>query len=471
MADSGQISNENGNETGAPDGTITDKAAGRVAGRILFDAAQESLQPQDKGRKGRLERAAAIGRVKARWQRHDYNAFQRRLKPSRLEKDRAALEKAFAFADDVPVFKEALDWAREHGIEFFVDRTCSRYVGAYYTPGIGAVGVNHRVLNNPQLMAIYLTHEIRHGFQDVHGLLGHSMKPNFAGEAIRTALIEADAMAFETLAAHQAARAVLKKRQAEKGLPPDLAIRLKRIEKYCADEKADLWRGFGSWFQGQRVFFYSDAIARREAAMLGMKSDKPVDHKYEFRVFSASPCDPLPDIADDAQFQKLGKTFSGDNYLNDAKRRDFVLQTVNNPSLARSFWRAGAKPSKLVSDLRKTELQMKHDTPRMTITASGWPEQLPPLAARLTQLLRAVKEVAAIAAAPNDGSMRLEMTVTFKKGVDPVTAFRAAAAGIDGQWKDAAPAVSSLSIEGKSKTLRGARGRLGRDAYQPPRNR
>jgi hypothetical protein len=115
-------------------GTMTDAATGQVVGRIW-------QEQEDKTRDGRLAKAAAVGRVRARWNKRDFRVFQNGLTQARRDKDAAALQKAFAEAADIPIFKEALDWAREHGIDFFVDRTCTKQVGAYYTGGIGAVGI------------------------------------------------------------------------------------------------------------------------------------------------------------------------------------------------------------------------------------------------------------------------------------------------------------------------------------------
>ncbi|MEZ0261239.1 MAG: DUF6782 family putative metallopeptidase [Alphaproteobacteria bacterium] len=458
MAESDQTSTETAR---LPAGSLVDKTTGKVLGQILLDK-------PDKGRAGRLARAEAVARVARRWQRGDFRAFQRGLSQARRDKDKAALEKAFNLAAEVPVFKEALDWAKENGIEFFVDRTCSKYVGAYYTGTTGVIGVNHRALQNPQLMAIYLTHEIRHAWQDAHGIMGHSMKPDYAGEAIRTALVEADAMAFETLAAHQAARAVLQKRQAEKGLPPDLATRLKRMEKMCANAERDLWRGFETWFQTSRPFFYCEAVAKREATVLGIRGEAPKDHKYEFKaMMMPGEKTRLIDVTDEADFQKLGTTFSGGNYLNEKKRREFVKHTVNNPSLARTFWRAGAKTPKLLTALRKKELQMKQDTPQLHIDATGQPSDIQALANLLEIKLKALTEVEKVEA-DKRSSLMLNMTVTFKKGIDPVTAFRNAAIALDGQWAHVAPSVMKLYIEGMSKTMWGARGRLERNPYRPP---
>jgi len=439
-------------------GTMVDAETGQFVGRIW-------VNNEDKPRDGRLAKAAAVGRVRARWNKSDFRRFQNGLTQRRRDKDAKALAKVFAEAENIPVFKEALDWARANGIEFFVDRTCTKYVGAYYTGGTGVIGINQRVMDKPALAAIFLTHEIRHAWQDTQGLLGHSLKPDFAQEAIRTALIEADAMAFEMLAAHQSARATLKKREAGSGLPKDLAIRLKRIEKYLENENADLWRGFKGWFESPRARIYSDGIAQRMGAMLGMAEAKPKDKKYEFKPTSQPPPPHAPiDITQDADYQKLGKTFAGGSYLNDAARREFVLRTANSPAEARSYWRGGAQQSKIVKDLRRRELKIKQDEPQLHFSTHGPEGDIEQLAGFLKKHFDAAKDVKAVSSRAPDPCI-LDITVTFRRGNDPVTAFSRAASGLDGKWSASAPGVQSLFVEGKSVGFKRARGRLDRKAW------
>jgi hypothetical protein len=421
-------------------------------------AGNDQIPTETAAARASLARAAAVGRVKQNWRRADFHNHQKRKSPQRLEKDRAALEKVFAEAENIPIFKEALAWAREHGIEFFVDRTCTKQVGAYYMGGRGIIGINQRVLQNPQLAAVYLTHEIRHAWQDVHGIMAHSQKLDYVEQAVRTALIEADAMAFETVAAHQSARATLKKREAEQGLPKDLAIRLKRIEKYLESEKDDLWRGFRGWFHSPRPYFYGNAVAQRQAEAFGIKGARAEDHKYEFKpTLSVYPRRGPIDATDDADYRKLGTAFSGTNYLNDAQRREFVQRTVISPAQARSFW-SGNKPLKLLGDIRKRELKMKLEEATLRFSGYGAAQDIDALKNYLGPRFAAVSGVKDVGHKITEGVM-LETTVTFRRGTDLTQAFNMIYSQARG-WDDIAPSVDNLDILASSAKLQQCSGRL-----------
>lgn len=430
----------------------------------MADNDQTSTSDTASRRAASLARAEAVGRVRQRWRRADFHNHQKRKSPQRLEKDRVALEKVFAEAENIPLFKEALDWAREHGIEFFVDRRCTKHVGAFYAGGRGIIGINHRVLQNPQLAAVYLTHEIRHAWQDVHGLLEHSRKLDYVEQAVRTALIEADAMAFETVAMHQSARATLKKRAAETGLPKDLAVRLKRIEKYLENEKDDLWRGFRGWFYSPRPYFYGGSVLQREAAAFGIKGAKPEDHKYEFKpTITIHPRRGPIDITDEADYQKLGTTFSGANYLNNPERREFVQRKVSSPAEARSYW-SGNKPLQMASDVRKRELKIKLEEATLSFSAYGSERDVDALKNYFGPRFRAVAAVKDVGYKLTDGVV-LETTVTFRRGTKLQEAFNAVYAQARG-WEDVAPTVQAIDIFASSAALSG--NTCGRFRRRPP---
>ena len=63
------------------------------------------------------------------WNYNGLKKFKAGLSALRKRRDTRDLKKAFALADKSPAFREALEWAQAHGIEFIIDRkTQSRQI-------------------------------------------------------------------------------------------------------------------------------------------------------------------------------------------------------------------------------------------------------------------------------------------------------------------------------------------------------
>jgi predicted peroxiredoxin len=71
---------------------------------------------------------------KIHWDQTAFKKLKATWSPERIDEDNETLDKIFALAADCPLLAEALDWAKEHGIKFFVDRTAVK-LGGYYAQG------------------------------------------------------------------------------------------------------------------------------------------------------------------------------------------------------------------------------------------------------------------------------------------------------------------------------------------------
>src|SRR3990172_284537 len=106
-------------------------------GNKFFHPGRESMGAND------------VQKIKARWNQSGFRAFKRQLSPLRIKEDQNCLKEVFNQAAQVPILKEALVWAEEHHIKFFIDRTCVN-VGGYYTPGSGVVAIAEKPTRSMQ---------------------------------------------------------------------------------------------------------------------------------------------------------------------------------------------------------------------------------------------------------------------------------------------------------------------------------
>ena len=282
----------------------------------------------------------------------------------RRRKDKKALKKAFAQAADVPLAAEALAWAEQYGVKFFVDRQAVN-IGGYYIPGTGIVAVTSSTLEHIESLANLLAHEIRHAWQDYQGLLARDeqvyLEQSFADRFINTALTEADANAFGKLAQAQARILQVKENIKKLGTKEEETRYLEALKKNTGSESAKLRKEFLKWFSEDQSHtgFYGDAASKsygkRWDIYLG---DVPL-RNFEFK--SADSYEGFGmDIHDRQDVLRLGESFSGtQNYLT-ALQPDILPKQILRPSLANTFWGvANSEQIKLTTDLRKAYLKKK----------------------------------------------------------------------------------------------------------------
>lgn len=260
---------------------------------------------------------------------HDFNRIAG-LTPLQLAqrlsgnmRDEALVEEICLLARSSPAAMRALNWAALNDIRMTVGATPSGVLGSYCAAtrrivlgaGLrrGAVGVS--ALGT-------LVHEIRHAWQDAHGLLPHLRAGDFQYGRLeyllaQNALCEADAHAYGMAAA----------REAEHGAP-------------CA---APVMRDFfDDWFSS-RAQRYGDLLRRQHALNLAA-SEYDVPHP-------ATGIDPF--CHEDRL--RLGRDFCGNaNYLAGISRDRFVRFYVAPEHVLRDY---GAVPSTAAAvQIRKRQM-------------------------------------------------------------------------------------------------------------------
>ena len=302
-----------------------------------------------------------------RWNRSEFEKLKSTWSPERMAEDEKDLKRVFELAGDSPLLSAALAWAEQHGVEFFIDRQVENGKG-YYTIGTGVLALIPSVLWDPARAANVLVHEIRHAWQDYHGLIAWDDKSpdsgNFADFFINDALIEADAYAFGSLAEKQVAATrqekMLKDTCIRSGRPMsahDQAFLLKQREE-IADENAVLGEKFQEWFEKWRPEFYGDYFSKKYGLKWGL-----YDGRLPARNFEFNPPEPSQkgfDIHDRQAVLRVGVNFSGTkNYLA-ALGPKVLPKEILRPSLANTFWgTASADQRKLTTELRKAHLKKK----------------------------------------------------------------------------------------------------------------
>jgi hypothetical protein len=286
------------------------------------------------------------------WHQKNFEFIKSKWSPERSETDEKRLKDIFRQAAQVPVLKEALEWAEMHGVRYFIDRSCVG-IGGYYTPGTGVVAIAEVHTRSELDFIRTIVHETRHAWQDYHGLL-QARTLNFSEYFIKISLAEADAYAFERRAVDEFKMAELK------GLyhPRDVRYALSVHEGWPCSEEYYLRAMFLEWFSSPRPKSYGDTASKNYGQIFGVYSgvmpERNSEHKSTLCVEAIGPG---LDITDSQDILKLGKTFSGKNYL--AKLpRDILLKKILRPGLAMSFYEAANDDQKrLVAELRKYYLR------------------------------------------------------------------------------------------------------------------
>ena len=286
------------------------------------------------------------------WDQKAYNELRATWSPERKAEDKKMLQKIFRMAKDSPQLMEELAWARQHGIKFFIDHTAVN-CGGYYWPGSGVVAISVNQLFSPAFTVEILAHELRHAWQDYHGLLAwNDLTPSagdFTAFFIKDALAEADALAYGQRASFEFQSAQYKK--IKEPVPT-------YIQRALLDENADLATKFLSWFGGKNSAFYGDFFSRKHGVKWGVYDGGLPTHNFEHH-----PVEPqlaginIDNIQDVLQ---LGANFSGTkNYLAEMQP-DILPKHILRPALANTFWGvAGTRQRRLTTELLKANLRKR----------------------------------------------------------------------------------------------------------------
>lgn len=295
------------------------------------------------------------GGTRGRWCRDNLEAFRSGLGGDRLLADGLALIKLFDAAEKLSTARAALAWARQHGIEFIVDHQTG--AGGYYHLGTGVVALSVRALatGNTKRALGTLVHEIRHAWQDYHGLVytpdDIDVPTSPLGRDLTIeGLFEADAEAHGalvreeySLANTESSLALL--RDLHRDEPTEGRAKLletfqaRALEEKAACENAhETLRDFMlDWYtpHGYHVF-YGDDRRRVYASTLGLPTEKSA-YVFEYQAPKNVPVGVAPDFHRAEVLQKLGRTFTGGNYLQGLDRDVLHKYLLSPAAAARCF--------------------------------------------------------------------------------------------------------------------------------------
>lgn len=289
------------------------------------------------------------------WDTEAFDAFQAARGADMVDIDEKRLQRIFNEAVS-PTFHQALDWARENGVRFFIDPTL-KDAGAYYVMGTGVVGLNARYASSPMQAAPLLTHEIRHAWQDKQGFIP-TVGRHFAEYFMQISLIEADATAYEKLAQHE--EYVLWDQDGY-----DSGMKQPPIQ-----QGRTLRSGFSSWTKN-RGSLYGETAARHFGTLLGIKGIKPRDFGISFKAYEEKdkPVIKGIDVSNVAAALATGVAFDGKtNYLDTPEMRDYLAQKMLKPALAQKFYAASRNVPPLVKEVNKRLRQQQQQHRKKTGT-------------------------------------------------------------------------------------------------------
>ncbi len=291
-----------------------------------------------------------------KWQQAPFDALRKTFDRKRKQADDRRLKRIFKEIAKVPMMKEALDWADKHGVRYMIDHTCVN-IGGYYTVGTGVVAISHfSAYMGPSEQVRVLSHEIRHMWQDWHGMIPTYAK-NFGDYFIRLGLIEADARAYERLATEQF---VLTNAEDVEAMASDKYYA--RIRDKVSRPQEFLWNSFLEWFDKKSTStqFYGDHASKSIGRDRGIASAVPTDRRFEFKPYpeGSEPRIEGINIARIDDVMRLGEGFNGkQSYFAGQDRRDELLKKIIVPSLSSTFYGAATKKQKgLVEQIRKIDL-------------------------------------------------------------------------------------------------------------------
>lgn len=282
---------------------------------------------------------------KTRWKTEAFEKFKAAWTPARIAEDEKILSEVFQLAATSPLLAEELTWARDHGIQFFVDHQVQQAYG-YYVPGMGVMAMSLHAAQQPETALLTLAHELRHAWQDYYGL-NNTFSYSFSENAIRSALIEADAQAFGLRALDQ-----------HRGVVVD-------------DEAADLRAKFLSWYSSEYPALYGAANSEMYARNYSIDLPRPIKPELAAAESAAEDDEFNPDfrargtgvdIGNIKDVLRLGVNFAGTkNYLAGLPP-DILPKKLLSPALANTFWGAATAEQRAVTTaLRKSYLKIRNN--------------------------------------------------------------------------------------------------------------
>jgi hypothetical protein len=266
------------------------------------------------------------------WEQGDYAEFYWSLPRARRRGDEDRLAGLFTRAAKVPKLAEALGWAEAHDVKYYIDMKMADL--ACYTPGTGVVGIGRRSFLIPSRAVEAISHETRHAFQDLHGLLP-SAGQDFLSSWITEAAVEADAGAFGFAAGREDNRV---------HHPLLSAVR----------QEKPLWTAFTRWYASALPKDYGPAKAELYAARLGLLPRAP-GSAFQTEFVQEQDIPPRSDtlLTPEARITALNRDFSGRPWFNAAAAPGFIRE-ITDPARAARFFGRG-EPSDLVRRILETE--------------------------------------------------------------------------------------------------------------------
>lgn len=285
----------------------------------------------------------------AQWQRPQVRAWLQTLSDERLAADQAAIDGVLARAQRSPTAMRALAWAQAHNIGIILDRQ-AQGAGAYYLPGAGVAAILPAYLGNTDYFdVVSLVHEIRHAWQDLHGLLPSWKQDRFMADGnvvtsiLQSAVLEADAHAHD--------RAVLR-------------------ECRGGSTTVDHLRGdFAKWYD-TKGRFYTQLERDKHAAVLGVGTAQYPDFNIEVQPQEVAlrRIGVLAERNED--IVRLGKSFGGQNYLagwfNDA-----IARHLHAPDRVVRAFNAAAPRDGVIEAVMKKQIANKLTVPAMARRLPG----------------------------------------------------------------------------------------------------
>lgn len=320
------------------------------------------------------------------WRRGNLTRWRKSHDTTRRDWDARLLKGLLEAAAQSPTAVKALAWARAQDIEFIVDHSVR--AGGYYHPGTGVVAVAAGALIRADEEGYswrnavgVLVHEIRHAWQDYHGLIycpgGKLAKASPLGRDLAVeGLFEADAEAHAAMVRCEYDAAYGRERLAMLEAAQDIAPmpgREHMIATYrraldsdtatLADPRECLWQAMLEWYD---PFGFNKAYgeARRDlyASALGLGGAAP-DHGFEYLPPRGIAPAPAPDFFRREVLEKLGRSFAGVNYLAGRAPRDVLLRRLLSPARAEMYFAEEdadrQAPNRQTQDIRRAQLRLK----------------------------------------------------------------------------------------------------------------
>lgn len=229
---------------------------------------------------------------KHKWNQASFKTLQKKLGSKRCKRDQDDLKTVFNLAAQVPALKEALTWAEQNGIKFFVDRS-AKGVRGYYMPTTGVVALAEHCLKAPSVAVGTIVHEIRHAWQDFHGFMP-SHEKGFSWYFLQMAMTEADAVACQNKAINEYSKAF-------------------KVKDIFVPEHLSKIQFFKNWFTERSDFYQKYASESYDVGFY--ETARRMEWEYNPRSVRKFP-GPGANLSDIRKTERIGAGFiSGKNYL------------------------------------------------------------------------------------------------------------------------------------------------------------